>query len=581
MRYVLVFCILACLLFTSCQRHVEQQQIDLGGECEYMLAIVIDMSGSFAEEIRTGGRAYQFMLRLIDGFFKARVGNNDRILISQLSGKDKSLIWEGSPRSLRQAFPNAAAFRDYVVARSNPAGSRVKLAIAESLEYVNSRITNGKPRVFLAVLSDMEDNVGDPKDTTPRLIQALKDFNKNGGVFGGYWISQTELPTWRRYMDDSGMPASRYVLEADFIQQPTVPSFDVSFHFHKEKAMTMRTVDPIDEAQNANGKPDAAELTPSQRLFLHAFPGINKQAIITSRDKVPISVMGRLYPTEQRTPDDPAPGIPTTLKEVPELLYKMTDFASLPASVNRMRLYGSYHESLCSINQERRHLVRTLANICKANMAFTGSYRNEKELFESMKPEVQDYIRRLPDLSLKLPGVLTKKLHHNPSDAAVRQALENALRKQCQHVVLEFCDHLDGLVDLGQASIFRWDNKDSGDYHTFADGARHVEEIVNAPTCRIGDVLAAGVKMPERIKALLEGVPPFVEHFVRLVKATTLARFSVTGAGGAPSIQTVYEDSCFVCFSFYVLARWTERELSLDVPAASPVKLLTAQEETT
>jgi hypothetical protein len=147
------------------------------------------------------------------------------------------------------------------------------------------------------------------------LIRALKDFNKNGGAFGGYWIAQTQLPTWRRYMEESGIPPSRYVLEPDFIEQPTVPSFDVSFHLYKENFMTLRTASSIDDVATANGKPDATELTPSQRLFLDAFPGVNKQAIITTRDQVPISMMGRLYPTTLRTPDDPMPGIPVTIFE--------------------------------------------------------------------------------------------------------------------------------------------------------------------------------------------------------------------------------------------------------------------------
>src|SRR5438876_3144945 len=104
------------------------------------------------------------------------------MILSQISAKQNALLWDGKPRSFARDFPTPQAFREFLQKRSDPNGSRVYSALADSIEYLLLQHENN-PKLKSAVLvfSDMEDN-GPEANSKERLIDALKAYGKKGGV---------------------------------------------------------------------------------------------------------------------------------------------------------------------------------------------------------------------------------------------------------------------------------------------------------------------------------------------------------------------------------------------------------------
>ena len=196
-------------------------------DTEFLLVIVLDVSGSFIEYVNEdSGKAYYYILSLIDKFFRNRLGSDDKIVLAQLSATDKSLLWDGSPRTLRQSFPDAKAFRKFMLERSNPNGSRVHDGIADALDYVMDYpgVAAAKTKSAIFVLSDMDDNFPNPEQSKARLVKALSDYSCIGGAIGIYWCDQSLVPVWRKHLRQSGIRS--WVVESEIVADPTVPSFD-------------------------------------------------------------------------------------------------------------------------------------------------------------------------------------------------------------------------------------------------------------------------------------------------------------------------------------------------------------------
>src|SRR4051794_13995032 len=98
------FCFLAFLaasvLFCGCTKQTDQsdQQMTLTGEnAECIVVIAIDMSGSFADLMARDGKAYEFLMRVVDKYFRNSVGSSNRIILAQLSATNRALLWDGTP----------------------------------------------------------------------------------------------------------------------------------------------------------------------------------------------------------------------------------------------------------------------------------------------------------------------------------------------------------------------------------------------------------------------------------------------------------------------------------------------------
>src|SRR5437867_608082 len=111
MKTLLVVVLSICVL--GCEPVANQTSSPIvAQEFDFVLAVVVDMSGSFSAEMQSGsGRAHRFLMRAVDLFFRNRIGEgNDRIIISQVSGTERALLWDGTPRGLRQEFTSAKSF---------------------------------------------------------------------------------------------------------------------------------------------------------------------------------------------------------------------------------------------------------------------------------------------------------------------------------------------------------------------------------------------------------------------------------------------------------------------------------------
>ena len=221
------FIVAVVVVLAGCQPRIEEPvAVVPAQECDYLLAVVVDMSGSYAAQMTSDGRAYKFLMHLVERFFRDRIGSNDRIIIAQVSGTEKALLWDGSPRALRQEFASAKAFADFLQSRSNPAGSRIHDGIAETLEYVMDfpSVASGKTKSAMFVLSDMDDNFPDSDSSKARLVQALSEYAKTGGVVGFYWVDHALVSGWRQSLKAAGLNTS--VVESEISAQPPIPTFD-------------------------------------------------------------------------------------------------------------------------------------------------------------------------------------------------------------------------------------------------------------------------------------------------------------------------------------------------------------------
>lgn len=225
-RFRCLIVLLVCLSGLACEARRQREVSPLPtAHREYLVAVVLDLSGSYQRLMLDEGKAWHFFNAVINRFFQDRAGSDDRIVIAQISATPKALLWEGTPMNLRRDFPNAAAFKDYLSKHSHPAGSRVHDSIADMVEYVNDYpgVKEGKTRTAVFVLSDMDNNIGG-EESKKRLLSSLDTYAKRNGTVGMYWVEGRLLGEWKRHLQTCGFKSS--VVESDIVSQPTLPSFD-------------------------------------------------------------------------------------------------------------------------------------------------------------------------------------------------------------------------------------------------------------------------------------------------------------------------------------------------------------------
>jgi hypothetical protein len=195
-------------------------------EVDYVVVIILDLSGSYQHLMVDQGKAYRFAMQVIDKYFRQRLGNNDRLVIAQVSATNSAPLWEGTPLQLRQAFPDAATFKRHLLANSDPSGSRVHLGVCETLEYVmtDPRVASGKARTATFVLSDMEDNAPNTAASERRLVKAFSDYAKLNGVVGLYWVNFPLVARWQRNLSEAGY--KKVWVIAGIVEQPPLPDFE-------------------------------------------------------------------------------------------------------------------------------------------------------------------------------------------------------------------------------------------------------------------------------------------------------------------------------------------------------------------
>ena len=196
-------------------------------ECEYVAMIAIDNSSSFQKLMAEEGEAYTFMCAVLDKYFRDRIGSEkDVILLAQISGSKKSILWKGTPDDFRHTFGNRQAFRDFLVKNAGPDGSLVHDGIAHALEHMMliPNVASGKAKSVLLVLSDLEDNGRFSTKSEKRLFDDLVTYLQKGGHAGFYYADQLQMVRWGKKLTEAGFPL--VPVESRENGNPALPDFE-------------------------------------------------------------------------------------------------------------------------------------------------------------------------------------------------------------------------------------------------------------------------------------------------------------------------------------------------------------------
>jgi hypothetical protein len=193
----------------------------------YVLTVLLDLSGSFSDRMVDDGKAWEFLLTVIDEYFKNRVGENDEIIVAQISGnRGRALLWKGTPSQLRSDFSSPEAFGEFIRSKADPNQSNVYDNIAQSVEYLSSDqdVSSGKAKSAVLILSDLLDNDPNRDATWQRLQKSLAHYGSQGGVVGCYFVDQQLVPEWNDLLARTGIRT--FVVEPDIAGNPQLPGID-------------------------------------------------------------------------------------------------------------------------------------------------------------------------------------------------------------------------------------------------------------------------------------------------------------------------------------------------------------------
>lgn len=188
---------------------------------DYLVSITLDLSLSYRDEMIKDGKAYKMLGRLMQKLFIERMGYSDKVILSQVSGNKRALLWEGSPLEFSRRFQSAEEFNQFLADRSSELGSNVYDGMSDTLEYVMRYpgVRDGTTKTAVFVLSDMEENMGGSED---RLQDNLRDYASCNGLVVLYWVDQDESAKWRNILTNSGV---QHVVQDEFVENPEFPRF--------------------------------------------------------------------------------------------------------------------------------------------------------------------------------------------------------------------------------------------------------------------------------------------------------------------------------------------------------------------
>jgi hypothetical protein len=190
------------------------------GLADYVMVVVLDLSGSYERLMLDDGKAWKALTSMVRKFYKERMGENDKLIIAQISAVPVAPLWEGSPKAFGKSFPTGDAFRQFLKAKSNPNGSRVHDSITDAIDYALP-LVSGSGRAGLFIFSDMDDNLSKP-GSEERLVKAMGAFGQKNGAVGIYWCDMPLTPRWRGNVQRAGV--RHWVVESEINAEPQLPS---------------------------------------------------------------------------------------------------------------------------------------------------------------------------------------------------------------------------------------------------------------------------------------------------------------------------------------------------------------------
>ncbi len=167
--------------------------------------------------------AFNFFMAIIEKYKRDRAGYQDRIVISQLSGNNKSLLFDGRTGDLKKAFSSQEQFKDYLLRSANDKGSNVYASIDRTLSYLTKRIGIDQDTTQITIiLSDLMDNSASSDTDRAAMIETMKEYCTNG-TFGLYWVDESQMDEWGDIMREVGFDP--VPLWTRFHYMPPLPNF--------------------------------------------------------------------------------------------------------------------------------------------------------------------------------------------------------------------------------------------------------------------------------------------------------------------------------------------------------------------
>ena len=199
-------------------------------ELDAVLAIVVDLSGSFHNDWQRDGRAYKLFLDLINQYFTEGMGLESKVVIGQISNSDSFVLFDGTPRELTQRFRSPESLNQFLQESADPQGSKVYRSTQQMLDYLSglSSVTKNT-RVLTVVLSDMQDsesNSEQKRRAGNEMFASLKTYSKTGGGIAFYFVAEAEKSRWRQLLEQADFAPGSYVIEGQLTESPQLPSFE-------------------------------------------------------------------------------------------------------------------------------------------------------------------------------------------------------------------------------------------------------------------------------------------------------------------------------------------------------------------
>ena len=193
---------------------------------DHVLILAVDESESFKDLMKPGGKGIEFANAAVEKYLSDRAGQNDYLVVTSMCGNFQSILWAGSPHTLREEFADIGVWAELLQRKADAKGSRIWDGLSDSLEMVMSDPTmwNSHTRVAVIAITDMQNNLVDNYTSQQRLETALKAFAKGGGVIGMYFVETQETIRWRQKLPTMGF--KDFVVSPAAESKPHLPSFE-------------------------------------------------------------------------------------------------------------------------------------------------------------------------------------------------------------------------------------------------------------------------------------------------------------------------------------------------------------------
>jgi hypothetical protein len=342
-------------------------------------------------------------------------------------------------------------------------------------------------------------------------------------------------------------------------------------------------------------------------------------AIHATVNRVQSHFFGRMYPLADRPPIEPE--LPTPLAGLPAHIESLLPYhEAARLATTRQAQYDAYEGALGTIEKLYAENAQFLQDVFTCNVEVRGAWTNDRRKFELMQAVVEEWNHKLPKFLFERPRLLTLDLHKKP-DFVVRSALLDGIRGTIHTLVKKFVQGLDCLVEMEQVGLIEWIQDDGCRFHFYKNvieetngdvrettredvtdrgsvrerkkttrterdyvrsrrHARHVHDVVCAQNLLLNS--SRDLKMPPRVRKLLDSSPDYVKPFMRVVTGTEVRRLMIerdlateTLTESEESVtvaeEIMYRPDPAVVIGHYVLTGWGAEELE-PLPASPTIE---------